>query len=445
VSPARDDVSQMVDGPSRRLRLLVVSGPFPAPQQVFIHNKILALARRGHQVAVFSKLPGDRAEWRKLKKAEPHLGIRQYFVYPTPGRWGRAFHVALTLPWTVLMSFLVDAGATGSLIGSLYRQHHLSKSFWLEARRQALLLYAAHSADAVHFEWNNQAASFLEAIQVLGKPTIVSLRGRGIASEPLSNSVLAARLPQLFRLVTKIHSVSEDLVVAGRLFGVDPDKVAVISPAIQLEDFVPPPPRDFSARPFRILTVAGLRWKKNLLAGVLAVRLLKDRGFDVVYDVIGEGVEREALTYAIHDLGLADRVRLVGMVPHSAVAQALSTAHVFLMPSVQEGFCNAVVEAQAMELPVVVTEAEGLRENIEPNVTGLVAHKWSADDIADRLEHLIRHPEVCAEFGAAGRRRAEALYDIHKQIDQFEQLYPSAIDECSARASHAPSGIDEPR
>lgn len=299
-------------------------------------------------------------------------------------------------------------------------------------------MYASRSVDVVHFEWIIQATTFLEAIQVLDKPTIVSLRGAGIAVSPLVDQRIASRLPPLFRAVSRIHSISQDLVAAGRQFGVEDDKVVLIPPAIRLEDFVPPSTRNYSGRPFRVLTVAALRWKKNIMAGILAVKLLSDQGFDLAYDVIGEGNDREALTYAIHDLGLEGRVALLGHVSHTSVIEALKGAHAFLMPSVQEGFCNAVVEAQAMELPVIVTEAEGLRENIDPGVTGLVARKWSPEAIAEKIEFLLQHPEKCAEFGKAGRRRAETLFGINGQIERFEELYFTAIGEHTTRASQLP-------
>ena len=133
-----------------------------------------------------------------------------------------------------------------------------------------------------------------------------------------------------------------------------------------------------------------------------------------------------------------------GSLPSASVPNVLRTAHAFLMPSVQEGFCNAVLEAQAMELPVVATDAEGLAENVDPGKTGLIVPRWSVTAIADGLEYLLLHPERCSEFGKAGRRRAEALFDISDQIDKFEELYASVIVQHALNAARGSAGKDTP-
>jgi len=82
-----------------------------------------------------------------------------------------------------------------------------------------------------------------------------------------------------------------------------------------------------------------------------------------------------------------------------------------------------------MELPVVVTDAEGLRENIEEKVTGLVAKRWDVQDLALKLEMLIINPNLCKTLGKNGRKRVLQNFRIENQIESFEKMYYSLISK----------------
>ncbi len=104
----------------------------------------------------------------------------------------------------------------------------------------------------------------------------------------------------------------------------------------------------------------------------MAVRKLVDRGVQCEYRIVGEGDFLGAVAFARHQLGLGDRVTFVGSGSRDLVRAEMQKADVLLHAAVSEGFCNAVLEAQAMKLPVVCTDADGLPENVENGVTGIV-------------------------------------------------------------------------
>ncbi len=91
--------------------------------------------------------------------------------------------------------------------------------------------------------------------------------------------------------------------------------------------------------------------------------------------------------------------------------------------SVEEGFCNAVIEAQAVGLPVVVSDAGGLPENAVDGLTGYVVSRRDPAAAAEKLRHLAEDPALCREMGRAGRERALALFDINRQVEKFAALY----------------------
>ena len=110
------------------------------------------------------------------------------------------------------------------------------------------------------------------------------------------------------------------------------------------------------------------------------------------------------------------------------VREQLQWADVFLHAAVSEGFCNAVLEAQAAGIPVVCSDADGLSENVADGITGFVVPRRSWRGLAEKLQQLADDPELRAEMGAAGRRRVERKFRPADQIERFADLYRQVLD-----------------
>ena len=151
--------------------------------------------------------------------------------------------------------------------------------------------------------------------------------------------------------------------------------------------------------------------------------LLVDGGLSVQLRIVGEGDFLDAAAFCRQDLGLEDVVTLVGATPPAHVVEELVDADIFLLGSVSEGFCNSVIEAQAMRLPVVVSDAGGLPENVADGVTGFVVARRDPSAMAEKLTFLINDPDLRQKMGQAGRRRIDTLFRLEDQIRAFENLY----------------------
>ncbi len=82
-----------------------------------------------------------------------------------------------------------------------------------------------------------------------------------------------------------------------------------------------------------------------------------------------------------------------------------------------------------MRLPVVVSDAGGLPENVADGVTGFVVPRRDPDAMAEKLAILINDPELRQEMGLAGRQRVEALFRLEDQIRAFGSLYDEVCHE----------------
>ena len=143
--------------------------------------------------------------------------------------------------------------------------------------------------------------------------------------------------------------------------------------------------------------------------------------------VVGGGPERDALQALAASLGIAERTRFVGAVPHAEVPAWLQRLAVYVAPSRRESFGVAVLEASACGLPVVVSNVGGLPEVVEHGVTGYVVP--AADDaaLADALRRLCADEALRARMGAAGRARVLERYGWPASLDAMLRCYDRVL------------------
>lgn len=139
--------------------------------------------------------------------------------------------------------------------------------------------------------------------------------------------------------------------------------------------------------------------------------------------IYGDGNLKDELSRQIKELSLENCVYLKGKIPNTEVPKALQQFDIFCATSEKESFGVAVVEAMAMEKPVVATDAEGFREIIIDGETGFIVEKKNISQMAERLEQLVLDKKMRQTFGKAARKRVEELYDWEKNVDTMETLY----------------------
>ncbi|MEO8018903.1 MAG: glycosyltransferase family 4 protein, partial [Pseudomonadota bacterium] len=96
-----------------------------------------------------------------------------------------------------------------------------------------------------------------------------------------------------------------------------------------------------------------------------------------------------------------------------------------LVPSMNEGFSNSIIEKMAVGLPVVVTRIGGNAEAVEDGSTGLVIPPQDLASLLNAIGKLHDDPELRSRFGVAARRRAEDLFSLSQMIGRHESLYRS--------------------
>jgi glycosyltransferase involved in cell wall biosynthesis len=133
-------------------------------------------------------------------------------------------------------------------------------------------------------------------------------------------------------------------------------------------------------------------------------------------DGIGGDLKAQA-----QSLGLGDNIRWLG--ERGDVDELLSASDMFNLPSHQEGFSNALLEAMAARLPVVATAVGGNADAVVAGETGSLVPVRDPRALAAAILRLAQDPDLRASFGEAGRRRVEQRFSLQACVDRYERLY----------------------
>lgn len=402
----------------RKIALIVPS--FPKHSETFIASKFVGLLERGWDVHVVCG-ESSASEWERFPEIRGLRGRvhrnwppRPYWLAGTslPFAFSRSMQQAPRLS----LRYLRDGGRRfGPAI---------VKRYYLDA----VLLSLA--PDLVHFEFGSLAAERMYLRSLLGCKVVVSFRGYDLSYAGMENP---AYYRDVWQEADALHFLSDSLWQQARRRGCPPDRRHVrIPPAIDAHFFDPGNRRHADVagsreRPIRILSVGRLDWVKGYEYALQAVRDLVNRGVECSYTIIGGGPHLEAVSFARHQLGLEAHVHLVGAQARREVAKAMAEADVLLHAAVSEGFCNVVLEAQAMKLPVVCSDAGGLTENVIDGTTGFIVPRRNAQAMAEKLALLAGDPALRRLLGSAGRERVVRDFDLRNQVQRFDELYREVL------------------
>ncbi len=141
--------------------------------------------------------------------------------------------------------------------------------------------------------------------------------------------------------------------------------------------------------------------------------------------IVGEGEARAACLQRLAACGLEARAWLPG--ERQDIAELLRGFDVFVLPSLNEGISNTLLEAKATALPVVATAVGGNRELVTPGENGDLIPVGDVEALAQALQRYVGDPDRRAREGAAGRARVLARHSIAAMVAGYAAVYERAL------------------
>jgi glycosyltransferase involved in cell wall biosynthesis len=219
--------------------------------------------------------------------------------------------------------------------------------------------------------------------------------------------------------------------VAERVVGAQP---LVVYSGIPIPETARPPAPPGGTTAERIVGSAGrLLPLKGLVYLLRAIASLRVEFPNLVLEIAGSGPERATLEREAQTLGLSDGVRFLGWVEE--LAPVLARWEVFVLPSLEEGFPMAALEAMAAGLPVVASAVGGVPELVEDGRTGYLVPPRDPAALADRLRVLLLDPVQQRAFGAAGQARVRDHFSAERMVTRIAEIYDGLLGSGEAAPS----------
>lgn len=239
----------------------------------------------------------------------------------------------------------------------------------------------------------------------------------------------------LFTLANKVIAVSK--AVRKRLEEVAPgsNKIVVIYNGVDLTEFGHKPAEKEFKEEFGIEgdcalvgTMGQLHPRKGQDVFLRAAAQVSKLIPNIKFIIVGNRNEeyRKKLEDLSKDLGIAEKAIFAGF--REDIPRIMSSLDIFVLPSTNlEGFSRVILEGMASRKPVIASRVGGNPEAVEDGTTGIIVPPEDPTQLAAAILELVKNEDKRSQMGEAGRKRAENLFSIEKNMAQVEKLYKELL------------------
>jgi colanic acid/amylovoran biosynthesis glycosyltransferase len=175
----------------------------------------------------------------------------------------------------------------------------------------------------------------------------------------------------------------------------------------------------------KIISVGRPHWKKGYDTALKALALLKKKGLQLNYQIIGADGNQELL-FLRKELDLETEVEFLPKLPQQKVFELMSSSDIFLLSSIEEGIANVAVEAMALGCPVISTNCGGMEELITHQKEGWIVPVYDEEAMARQiLEFSLLDLEYIKNIKHAALLKIEQQHTESKMIEDMMSLYKS--------------------
>lgn len=200
------------------------------------------------------------------------------------------------------------------------------------------------------------------------------------------------------------------------------EKFIVIPNGLDLRTWSSSLTRPISITP-TIICVANFRPRKRHGDLIESIGILLRQGVQVHCQLVGDGDTRHEVEVLVRQRQLTEVVEFTGSRSPREVQVLLSSADIFVLPSLWEGMPGSVMEAMAAGLPVVGTNVAGIQELVVDGSTGYLVPVKDPPILAQQLRQLIENPIQRMQMGNRGRQRIQEKFSLAAMIRQHQDAY----------------------
>lgn len=422
-------------------KLAYLCSMYPAISHTFVLREVNALRDMGFEITTFSI---RRAGPEQLLADADHVAHRSTFAI-IPPRWRDLVGAHLELAQLSPRAYLTNVGLALRLAPAGLRQRTWASFYFAEA----VVLWSRCRREGIrhiHVHLANVAADVAMLAAAIGTATerdrpwswSFTMHGPTEFAE-VGQFKLAEKLKRA-RFVVCISDYARSQLMTLS----DPavwDRLRVIHVGIPIQQFTRVPGKQSAGDRPRILFIGRQVPEKGQAVLLQATARLAHRGHLVDVVLAGEGAARRDFERLAEDLGISSQVSFPGAVGQEEIHRMYAEASIFCLPSFAEGVPGVLMEAMAMELPVVSTRITGVPELIDHERSGLLVPPGRVDALADALERLLLDPELCRKMGARGREKVLREFNTDGAAAALHELFVEQLGTRTSAGTGAPNCI----
>ena len=254
---------------------------------------------------------------------------------------------------------------------------------------------------------------------------------------PKSLRIRRACRPVIHRYVPMSRDIARWL---ESCVGVEPSRIRQLYSGVDTERFRPGPQPGAEGGSLdcrlTVGTVGRLDPVKHQAALVRALASLRPSYPHLRLLIVGDGPERGPLASLAESLGMADAVEFTG--PRLDIEDSLRRMDVFVLPSINEGISNTILEAMATGLPVVAGRVGGNPELVVDGVTGTLYDPGDGGGLVSAVSSYLADPGRRRQHGRAGRERVVQNFSLEAMVQRYQALYEELFSSASRRRRGRP-------
>ncbi len=388
---------------------------FPSLTMTFVYREVMALREMGVNIDTFSIWKPSR---EKVSREARFLMDTTFYIFPLD--WFKflkaQLYFLITRPVKYVSTFFYVLTRPGM------KPSHRRRTFFQ-------FFYAIYMAAEI----KKRGIQHIHAHFALNAATVAMVIGRllGItySSTAHANDIFAdpVLLEEKLKNAKFTITISEYNKRYLQQFA-SAAKIHIVHYSLDLDQFAPLPERKDGSSPV-IFSIGRLVEKKGFPYLVDACRILAERGYKFKCEIVGEGPQRDILEQMIADNNLEGIVLLKGAVLQENLMEYWRKATVFALPCViaedgdRDGMPNVLIEAMALQVPVISTSLVGIPEFIRHGRSGFLAPPGDAKTLADLLGELLDAPALRQRMARNARVMTEQTFDIERNTRQIYDLY----------------------
>lgn len=391
------------------MKVALYSGNIPST--TFIENLIDGLSQSGIEILLFGKQTADVGYKGKVK------------IFPLPSK-------GVTLLFHFIKQSVILFYKNPNLFFRSFRILRNNKKKIRKVIKEAGVIFPMinNKPDIFHIQWAKTVEQHPELFDILDCKFIVSLRGAHINYSPILDINLADAYRKHFPGVDGFHAVSEEIGREAMKYGADKKKIRVIHSSIKDELMKMNSDLYVEGSKLEIISVGRFHWKKGYHYALDAMGILDEKGVDFNYTIIAQGKIPEEITFLINEYGLSEKIKIIQGMKHDELIRKLQSSHLLILPSVEEGIANVVLEAMAIGVPVLTTDCGGMTEVVEDRINGYIVKVRDPDLLAEKVMSFI---STDIEFKKNLTQKAKEViakeFSKEKQIREFSDFYNSIL------------------